>query len=82
MKVVINGIYRHYKDDNLCKVMALVKDSETLKDMVVYEALYPNPLSRTWVRPYFEWSELVRNREGQMVNRYTFVKETETEEGL
>lgn len=80
MKVIIGGIYRHYKDNNLCKVVALAKDSQTLKDMVVYEALYPNPLSRIWVRPYHEWSEEVTDREGNKVCRFTFIKESEEEE--
>ena len=70
MKIKIGGIYKHYKG-NLYKVIALAKDSETLQDMVVYEAQYANPLSRAWVRPYFEWSEEVTNKQGEKVSRYT-----------
>jgi hypothetical protein len=79
MKVKIGGIYRHYTHNNLYKVVALCKDSETLKDMVVYEALYPNPLSRIWVRPYSEWTEEVTDKEGNKKLRYTFVKDGEEE---
>lgn len=79
MKIVIGGIYRHYKNKNLCKVIALAKDSDTLKDMVVYEALYPNPLSKIWVRPYHEWSEEVKDSMQNKVSRFTFEKESESE---
>jgi hypothetical protein len=69
MKIQIGGTYKHYKG-NLCKVIALAKDSETLQDIVVYEALYPNPLSRVWIRPYCEWTEEVTNKEGAKVARF------------
>lgn len=70
MKININATYKHYKG-NLCKVIALAKHSATLEDMVVYEALYPNPLSRVWIRPYSEWTEEVTNKDGAKVPRYT-----------
>ena len=71
MKIKIGGTYKHYKNDNLYKVIALAKDSETLQDVVVYEALYPNPLSRVWTRPYFEWTEEVTNKDGIKMSRFT-----------
>ena len=43
-------IYRHYKN-KLYKYHGVVKHSESLEDMVFYEALYENPLGRFWVRP-------------------------------
>lgn len=75
MKIKIEGVYKHYKNNNLYKVVGLAKDSETLQDIVVYESLYANPLSRLWVRPYFEWTEEVTNREGQKIPRFTAVDE-------
>jgi hypothetical protein len=72
MKIKIEGIYKHY-EGNLYKVIALAKDSETLQDMVVYEALYPNPLSRIWVRPFCEWTEEVADKEGNKLFRFTLV---------
>ncbi len=80
MKVKINGIYRHYKHNNLYKVIALAKDSETLKDIVVYESLYPNPLSRIWTRPYHEWTEEVLDVDGNKKLRFMYVKDDDDAE--
>ena len=46
----IGGYYRHYKNKPY-KVHGIVRHSETLEDMVSYEALYPNDLGAMWVRP-------------------------------
>ena len=44
------AIYRHYKD-MLYKVLGVVRHSETLEELVLYEALYENPSGKLWVRP-------------------------------
>ncbi|MBE5732026.1 MAG: DUF1653 domain-containing protein [Clostridiales bacterium] len=44
----IGGIYRHYKG-NRYKVIGVAKHSETVEEMVVYEALYGE--GGLWVRP-------------------------------
>jgi hypothetical protein len=44
------GIYKHYKG-HLYKVIGVAKHSETLEQMVVYEAQYDNPEGKLWVRP-------------------------------
>lgn len=49
-KVKINGIYEHYKGKKY-KVLNVVKHSETLEDLVLYDCLYDNDLAKTWVRP-------------------------------
>jgi len=46
--VVIGKKYRHYKGNEYV-VLHLAKHSETLEDMVVYQALYGE--ERIWVRP-------------------------------
>lgn len=53
------GIYKHSKKGNLYRVHFVAKHSETLEDLVVYEALYENELSKMWVRPISMWNEEV-----------------------
>lgn len=43
--------YKHSKKGTFYKIIALAKHSETLEDLVVYEAEYENPVSKVWVRP-------------------------------
>lgn len=45
------GVYKHYKSGKKYRVLGVAKHSETLEDMVVYEALYDNEVSKLWVRP-------------------------------
>lgn len=45
------GVYEHYKSGKKYRVLGVAKHSETLEDLVVYEALYENEMSKRWVRP-------------------------------
>lgn len=72
MNIKINGIYRHYKDKYYI-VLDIATDSETLKEMVVYRALYDD--NKLWVRPLDMFLEEV-NKNGQkyrfeLVNEYS-----------
>jgi hypothetical protein len=64
-----SGIYKHSKTGNLYKVHFVAKNSETLENMVVYEALYDNQLSKFWTRPARMWSEEVEVK-GKKVPRF------------
>ncbi len=64
------GIYRHYKG-NLYKVLAFAKHSETLEEMVVYQALYGT--NEIWVRPMSMWDEEVLYND-KRVKRFTLIE--------
>lgn len=66
------GIYRHYKG-NEYRVIGIAKHSEALDDLVVYQPLYPNPLSDLWVRPLAMFLEQVEY-DGTTVARFSFVR--------
>ena len=51
------GIYKHSKTGKLYNLIGIAKHSETLEDLVVYEALYDNPTSKLWVRPLAMFTE-------------------------
>lgn len=50
MELVIGGLYEHYKGMRY-RVHGVVRHSETLDELVHYEALYENKLGKMWVRP-------------------------------
>lgn len=68
------GIYKHSKTGNEYKVHFIAKHSETLEDMVVYEALYNNEKSKYWIRPVNMFNEQVEIN-GQKVPRFVFIRE-------
>lgn len=61
------GIYRHFKGGRY-RVLLMAKHSETMEDMVVYQALYGE--GGVWVRPASMWQETVE-RDGQSFLRFT-----------
>ncbi len=65
------GIYRHYKG-NLYQVIGLSRHTETLEELVVYQALYGD--YGLWVRPLkiFTSSIMIDN---QQHPRFSFVAE-------
>jgi hypothetical protein len=54
--IVIGGIYEHYKKKRY-KILAVARHSETLEELVVYQALYGN--QHIWVRPVSMFLEQV-----------------------
>ena len=67
------GRYRHFKGMEY-NVIAIAKHSETLEDMVVYEALYDNKVSKIWVRPLKMFTEKIE-RDGKTFNRFEYIGE-------
>ncbi len=57
-RIAISGVYQHYKGQRY-KVHGVARHSETLEEMVFYEALYPCDLGQLWVRPKVMFLESV-----------------------
>lgn len=69
------GTYRHTKTGRMYRVHMLAKHSETQEDMVVYEALYENPVAQFWVRPRALFESMV-DVDGKKVPRFVCINET------
>lgn len=67
------GRYKHYKGKEY-KVIGVAKHSETLEEMVVYEALYDNSESKLWVRPKEMFLEEVEVN-GKKIPRFEYLGE-------
>lgn len=65
------GIYRHFKG-NRYRVLCMAKHSETMEDMVVYQALYGE--GGIWVRPAEMFAEKV-TRDGNTFPRFEYTGE-------
>lgn len=65
------GLYRHFKG-NMYRVLHNAKHSETLEDMVVYQALYGE--MGIWVRPRAMFCEEI-SRDGKTFKRFEYVEE-------
>ncbi len=64
------GLYRHFKG-NMYKVLYTAKHSETMEDMVVYQALYGD--MGIWVRPRAMFCEEIV-RDGKTFVRFEFIE--------
>lgn len=74
MEIVKGQIYKHTKSTNLYKIIAIGKHSETLEDLVVYQALYDNKVSKIWIRPVYMFLEMIELN-GQKFSRFQLVNE-------
>ncbi len=63
------GRYRHFKGKEY-EVIGIAKDSESLRELVVYRALYGE--RGLWVRPLDMFSESVE-RDGKRMPRFEYV---------
>lgn len=59
MTDTISGIYEHYKGKRY-RIHGIVRHSETLEELVLYETLYENDLGKHWVRPKKMFFETVQ----------------------
>ena len=61
--------YRHFKG-NVYRVLHIAKHSETLEEMVVYQAMYGE--HGVWVRPKAMFEEVIE-REGKRFRRFEHI---------
>ena len=67
--------YRHFKG-NIYKVLHIAKHSETLEDIVVYQAMYGE--KGIWVRPQTMFEEVIE-RDGRTFRRFEPISDEEAE---
>lgn len=74
MKKIKLGKYQHYKG-KFYRVLGIAKHSETLEDLVVYQALYKDKKfgkNVLWVRPLKMFLEKVKVN-GKRIPRFKFI---------
>ncbi len=73
-KPKIGSRYQHFKG-NLYEVVDIVRNSETLEEMVLYNPLYKNKdfPDQMWVRPLKMFMEITE-KEGKIIQRFTLIK--------
>ncbi len=67
------GKYQHFKG-NFYEVIDVVHHSETLEELVLYKALYENPVGELWVRPLEMFMEEVEV-DGKKMPRFKYIGE-------
>ena len=65
--------YRHFKG-NIYRVLHIAKHTETLEDMVVYQAMYGD--RDIWVRPKAMFEEVIE-RDGKTFRRFEPITEAD-----
>ena len=70
---LMDKYYRHFKG-GVYRLVGIAKDSETLEEMVVYQAMYGD--RQMWVRPMSMFFGKV-DRDGKVFDRFTEISEQE-----
>ena len=68
--LIVEEIYEHYKKKRY-KILAIARHSETLEELVVYQALYGE--GRVWVRPVAMFLENI-SVDGRVLPRFARVQ--------
>jgi hypothetical protein len=72
---MIGKYYKHFKG-NIYRVLHIAKHSETLEDMIVYQAMYGE--RGIWVRPKTMFEETIE-RDGKVIRRFEEITNEEAE---
>lgn len=74
------GLYKHYKGKHY-QVIAECLHSETLEEMIFYQSLYDNEVSKLWVRPKKMFLESVMF-DGELVPRFKYIGDQKSNQRL
>ena len=74
MLLKIGSVYEHVKTGKRYKLIALAKDSSSLEELVVYETLYDNKVSKIWVRSKKGFLGEALSPDGTMHPRFRLVE--------
>jgi len=80
MKAEVGKRYQHYKNRKFYIVRGVGRHTETMEELVVYEAQYDDPEfgnNALWMRPKEMFEEKLEY-EGKTVERFTLVEEEST----
>lgn len=66
----IGKVYTHVKTGTKYRVLAVAKDVEDLREFVVYEALYDNPVSKVWIREKDSFTGEAKSPDGTFHPRF------------
>ena len=72
---MIGKYYKHFKG-NIYRVLHIAKHSETLEDMIVYQAMYGE--RGIWVRPKTMFEETIE-RDSKVIRRFEEITDEEAE---
>ena len=73
MLLKIGSTYEHVKTGKQYKLLALAKDSHDLTEIVVYEALYENKVSKIWTRSKKEFLGEAKSPDGTYHPRFKLI---------
>ena len=66
----VGEVYRHYKHDDLYRVVLIAENNDPDELCVVYEAMYENPAFPYFSRLLKSWEEVIEWN-GQKIKRFT-----------
>lgn len=74
MLLKIGSTYEHVKTGKQYKLIAIAKDVHDLEEMVIYEALFENKVSKNWVRSKKDFLGEAKSPDGTFHPRFRLVE--------
>ena len=73
MLLKIDSVYEHVKTGKQYKLLSLAKDVHNLEEVVVYEALFENKVSKIWTRSKEEFLGEAKSPDGTYHPRFKLI---------